>query len=51
MSYCPEDGTLMDCTNMDIAFAEYKCPRCETLWQYEADDGCYRVIVPEEQVD
>ena len=49
MAYCPEDGTLMECTNAAVSFAEYHCPTCETNWQYDAEQGCYRVIVDEEQ--
>ena len=49
MAYCPEDGTKMVCVNDGISFAEYKCPKCDTVWQYDAEQGCYRVIQPEEQ--
>ena len=49
MAYCPEDGTLMECTATGISFAEYVCLTCKTIWQYDAEQGCYRVINPEEQ--
>jgi len=38
----------MDCTNAAISFAEYHCPTCDTDWQYDAEQGCYRVIDPDE---
>jgi len=44
MAYCPEDGTCMECTNAAISFADYVCPQCGTHWQYDAEEGCYRVI-------
>jgi hypothetical protein len=50
MAYCPEDGMKMDCVNAGISFAEYKCLVCDTLWQYDAEQECYRVISPNEQV-
>ena len=50
MAYCPEDGTLMACTATGISFAEYVCPTCKTIWQYDAEQGYYRVIPPEEQI-
>jgi transposase-like protein len=49
MTYCPEDGKEMVCTNSAISFADYECPECHTHWQYDAEEGCYRVIMPEEQ--
>ena len=49
MSYCPEDGKLMVVIKEAMAFAEYQCPQCNTIWQYDAEQGCYRVINPEEQ--
>jgi hypothetical protein len=51
MGYCPEDGTQMECTNASISFAEYHCPQCGTDWQYDAEEGCYRVILPELQTE
>jgi len=39
----------MECTNNSVSFADYHCPICNTDWQYDAEQGCYRVIVEEEQ--
>ena len=50
MAYCPEDGAEMRCTNSSISFAEYECPKCGTNWQYDAEQGCYRIIDPNEQI-
>ena len=49
MAFCPEDGKEMVCVNASISFAEYHCPDCGTDWQYDAEEGCYRVIDPELQ--
>jgi len=55
MAYCPEDGWQMDAIEMmdkvedNVAFAGYHCPECHTNWQYDAEQRCYRVIVPEGQ--
>ncbi len=51
MSYCPEDGTKMDAQGRPCAaLADYICPECKTIWQYDAEKGCYRVIEPWEQI-
>ena len=48
MAYCPEDGNEMTCVNDGISFAEYHCQACNTTWQYDAEEGCYRILPPEE---
>jgi tRNA(Ile2) C34 agmatinyltransferase TiaS len=50
MAYCPEDGAQMECTNDGVSFADYHCPKCGTDWQYDAEQGCYRVIQPDVQL-
>ncbi len=47
MAFCPEDGTEMTCVNDSISFADYVCPTCDTEWQYDAEQGCYRVTEKE----
>ncbi len=49
MAFCPYDGTKMETTNASISFAEHRCPKCNTDWQEDAEEGAFRVINPDLQ--
>lgn len=43
-SFCPECGVRMKVAGAGGYTKQYICPMCKTTWEYDGEEGCYRVV-------